>query len=439
ATHTFTPTATHTFTPTATHTFTPTATNTLTPTASQTFTPTATNTPDDGQGGGVAFLATTTTAPTQQPPPTSTRVSEVLSETQPPPTGPPPDGDANVSGTGGFEVPGPLGTVRTPGQLSTDWDVVGTNILLAVVLLLVLLWSSSLLNDVMNENSGELHSFFGRVAAPFQRSFGLIGSIGAGLPAGLGALVSPALVLIASALIYTVANPDVGLNEGTFVLFGAFFIGIAVTTYVYEGGEALVMHRAFNVPAGVRVVPFAIGVAAFFVLISRVVDFPAPVMYGFIAAATVFGSAELDHRQAGIAITVPAVILLALSLGSWSLVGPLRDAARDSDSWVAHVPSETAAALFVGGIEGLLFTMIPLSFSDGAKIYRWHRAVWLPLFAIPAFLFAWVVLNPQAAALDALLQGRVLFIVCIVAAYGASAVLTWVYFHYRERASTFRA
>jgi hypothetical protein len=201
---------------------------------------------------------------------------------------------------------------------------------------------------------------------------------------------------------------------------------------VYEGGEAFVTHRAFHVPAGVRVVPFAILIATFFVSISRLINFPAPVMYGFIAAGTVLGATELDRRQAGIAITVPAVLLLVLSLGSWALVGPLRDAAGDSDSWIAYVPAETAAAFFVGGIEGLLFTMIPLSFSDGAKIYRWKRAVWFPLFAIPAFLFAWVVLNPQAAAFDALLEGRVLLIVSIVAAYAVAAFATWAYFNFRE-------
>lgn len=454
ATPTFTSTSTPTATPTNTPTFTSTPTRTPTHTPTRTPTPTFTDTPPPPtatdtpvalappdtatpeQGGGGAAAFAPASPPTQQPTPTPTRVSAVLGSTQPTNEPPPPDGGANVvGGAGSFELADPLGALHTPGQLSTNWKVIGTNLLLAIILLLTLLWSSTLFNDTMSEHAREVEGVVAGITAPFRRLFGFVGSIGDGLPAGFGGFIAPVLMLIASALIYTLSNPHVGANEGTLVLFAAFFIGIAITTYVYEGGEALVTHRAFQVPAAVRVVPFAIGIAAFFVLVSRAVNFPAPVMYGFIASATVLGGAQLDHRQSGVAIAVPAVLLLGLSVGAWALVGPLRDAAGDSSGWAAHVPSETAAALFVGSIEGLLFTMIPLNFSDGGKVYRWRRIVWLPLFGIPAFLFSWVVLNPQAVALDALLQGRVLFIVCIVATYAASVFVTWAYFHFRSNAT----
>ena len=340
---------------------------------------------------------------------------------------------AKVAGAGGgFSLPETTGDLRTPGQLSTKLSVISTNLLLAIVLLIVLLWSSTLFNDTMSEHVGDIEGFIARVTAPFHRLFGFLRSIGGNLPGGSGGFIAPVLMLITAAVIYTLAEPNVGFNKPTLVLFAAFVIGIGITTYVYEGGEAIITHRAFNVPAVVRVVPFAVAIAAGFVLVSRLIDFPAPIVYGFIAAATVLGAAKLDDRQSGIAVALPATILLGLGLGAWALVGPLRDAAGDSDNWAAHVPSETAAAFFVGSIEGLLFTMVPLRFSDGGKIYRWHRLVWLPLFAIPAFLFSWVVLNPQAAAFDALLTGRVVFVVCLVAIYAAAVFAIWAYFHYRH-------
>jgi hypothetical protein len=304
--------------------------------------------------------------------------------------------------------------------------VILTNLLLAIILLIILLWSSSMFNDTMSENQAAIEGAINKLTSPFRRLLALIETLGG----GAGGQISPLLILVASALVYSLADPDVGLNQPTMVLFLSFAIGIALTTYIYEGGEAIVTHRAFDVPAGVRVVPFAVAIAAAFVVLSRLINFPAPVMYGFIAAAVVLGSAELDTRQTGIAIAVPAVLLLALSLGAWAVVAPLRDATADSGSWYSHVPSETAAALFVGSIEGLLFTMIPLRFSDGGKIFRWQKTVWFPLFAIPAFLFSWVILNPEAAALDALLQGRVLFVVGAVAAYAATCLAVWAYFHY---------
>lgn len=436
ATSTNTPTATSTATrtptatPTRTRTPTPTRTHTATPTRTFTPTDTATSTPSGGFGGAASGQP----SPTPQPPEptaTSTPLSEVLGGTNPTPNGPSGGGDgsgARTTGGESFDLPRTTGSLRTAGQLSTDGKVILTNLLLAIILLIILLWSSSMFNDTMSENQDAIEGAIKKLTSPARRLLAFL----EGLGGGAGGIIAPLLMLLGSALIYCLADPGVGLNESTLVLFAAFIVGIALTTYVYEGGEAIVTHRAFAVPAGVRVVPFAIAIAAAFVVLSRLIDFPAPVMYGFIAAAVVLGSGELDTRQAGIAITVPATLLLLLSLGAWALVGPLRDAAGDSGDWYAHVPSETAAALFAGAIEGLLFTMIPLRFSDGGKIYRWQKAVWFPLFAIPAFLFTWVILNPQAAELDALLQGRVLFIVGVVLAYAAACLSIWAYFHYQQ-------
>ena len=102
-------------------------------------------------------------------------------------------------------------------------------------------------------------------------------------------------------------------------------------------------------------------------------------------------------------------------------------------NWWSHVPSEAAAAIFVGGIEGLLFVLLPLRFTDGEKIFRWYRWLWFPLFGVAAFLFCWVVLNPQAKAFDAVLEGRVIFIACLVGIYAILATGFWAYFWQRHR------
>jgi hypothetical protein len=77
--------------------------------------------------------------------------------------------------------------------------------------------------------------------------------------------------------------------------------------------------------------------------------------------------------------------------------------------------------------------MIPLAFTDGSKIFQWYRLLWFPLFFIPAFIFAWAILNPEAAALESLLEGRVLFALALVALYIAAALIPWAYFAWRPR------
>ena len=72
--------------------------------------------------------------------------------------------------------------------------------------------------------------------------------------------------------------------------------------------------------------------------------------------------------------------------------------------------------------------MIPLTFTDGIKVFHWQKVVWFVLFLVPAFLFAWVILNPEAEAFSALVQGRVALAFGVAIAYSAMTFGVWLYF-----------
>jgi hypothetical protein len=235
-------------------------------------------------------------------------------------------------------------------------------------------------------------------------------------------------MLLATGFIYSFNDSGVGLNTNTVLLFFSLVIGVGITTVVYEGGQALVMQRRYHVQASMDVVPFALGIAAFFVILSRLVNFQAPILYGFVAAASILRAADVEEEQEGFAVAVPSFILLALSLVAWALLGPLRDLSSNSELWVAHLPDEVAAIVFAGGVEGLVFAMIPIAFTDGIKVFHWQKLVWLVLFGLPTFLFAWVILNPEAQAFGALLEGRVAMVFGLVIAYSILTVGVWAYF-----------
>jgi hypothetical protein len=46
-------------------------------------------------------------------------------------------------------------------------------------------------------------------------------------------------------------------------------------------------------------------------------------------------------------------------------------------------------------------------------------------------MFCWIILNPYAEALDAVLQRRMVFVCSMVAAYAIFAFAFWGYFRYR--------
>lgn len=359
----------------------------------------------------------------------------------------PPGGGSNAGGAAGGEhlyhvygggyISGPeprtAGSVLSFNDISHNPKVIGTNILLAIILLIILLIGSTVFNNTLDDHRVEMQALGMRLMSPFRALFAGRQSAGAtGGSSLLTAVVGPLLVLGVTCLIYSFNESGFGLNGKTAAFFSSLVISVGVMTYVGEGGEALITRHRFQTPAGIRLYPVAILLAGGFVLLSRLTSFQAPIMYGFVATATVLAAAEMEHRHSAQAVAIPAVLLLAVSLAAWALLVPLRHHGASSAHWWAHLPSDSAALIFAGGIEGLLFTMIPIRFNDGAKIFRWYKLIWLPLFAIPAFLFSWVILNPQAQGFDAAIHGRVIFAVSLVAAFTLVTCLVWAYFNFRD-------
>jgi hypothetical protein len=327
---------------------------------------------------------------------------------------------------GGDPRPETTAGILSVDQLPTDARSLGTNLVLAAIMILILLFASSLFNDTISENRVQFDRFFDRITAPFQ-------FVQQSLTSGAGQIVGSLVMLLLTGLIYTFNEPDVGFSDESLLLFFSLVIGIGILTYVYEGGQALVTSRRFQVPSTVRLFPAALAIAGVFVLISRLVDFQVPILFGFVASAVILTGHELDRHQSALSVFVPAIALLVVSLGAWLLLPLLRGVTDANDAWWAYLPSEVAAILFAGGIEGLLFTMIPLQFTDGAKIWGWRRLVWLPLFSVPAFLFCWAILNPEAKELGALADGHIIAAMAMIGLYALAAIATWGFFFVRHR------
>jgi hypothetical protein len=351
---------------------------------------------------------------------------------------PPSGGDNNGSNTTGGGGAGrePLTTRSVLGvdQVSHNWKVILTNLLLAIILLVILFTSSAVFNETISEHRALLQGWLQRTVGPLVALAGGVSEAWSSRRGLFGLLLErllgPMLVLGLAALIYTFGNSGMGWNSQTALLYVSMILTMAIMTYLSEGGEALITHRRYGVSAAVRLYPFALIIAIVFTLLTRVINFQAPVMFGFIATATALTTVGLEEREGATAVLVPSLALLALSVGCWFAIDPLRDAVHSSNWW-ASLPSATASLIFVGGIEGLLFVMIPLSFTDGSKLFKWYRPFWLLIVVISAFFFSWAILNPAAVAFDIFLERRVLFVVSSVAAYATLALLVWAYFKAR--------
>ncbi|MCH7578890.1 MAG: hypothetical protein IIB22_01450 [Chloroflexi bacterium] len=403
-----------------------------------TNTPAPGETPDDSE----PTPATGTPEGTPDATPSPTLTSEVLGVTTPGASSgdgaapdnvrQPPAADAAAA-----VRPDTTSAVMRMGDVSTDPRVIATNIILAIILLCILLGASALFNDTIDLNRDELERRLDWFMTPFHM-------IGAGInwvagtihiPERVQRILAPMGILLLIGAVYSFNEP-VGFDERGLLLFLSLIISIGVLTYIFEGGMAIMSRDRYHVPSGVKIFPLAILIALGFVLISRIVNFEAPIMFGFVAVATALAVSRLSDEQEAATAAIPTAILLIAALIAWALIGPLRDAASDSSAWYASLPSETAALIFAGGVEGVLFAMIPVQFSDGYPIWRSLRWVWLGLSLTAAFVFSWVILNPAATEFDALIEGRVLTAIGLVSAYAIVVIAIWAYFSFRSRSGT---
>ena len=274
------------------------------------------------------------------------------------------------------------------------------------------------------------HEAYNDAAAPFAVFLGATtsffeGSVGRWAMART--IIPPLLTLALAAAIYGLEEPGAGLNNRSLVLFLSYLGVFALVTYSYEGTQLLLSKR-YGVPAAVRVFPIGVAVSLLAVSLTRVTGFQPGLMYGFIAAHTLASGAHLTEEQEGKQVLFPALALLAACLIAWVLAGPFRHLAEDHSGWWAAVPEGIAVGLFVTGLEGLFFQMIPIHFMDGHKLLRWNKPAWLAFSLISGFLFWEVLLNEDQQSISAVEQTKSIVALGVIAACLLATMTLWLFF-----------
>lgn len=310
-------------------------------------------------------------------------------------------------------------------QVATDAGTIATNLALAGVTLWVL-FSSVLLNQVLQEHRTEIDDRTSRFTRPLRRLFGEATQAGA-----LRRILEPVFILALTGAIYGLLDPGFGFNRPSAVLFLSVILGVGVVTYACSGIEALMTRRTFGVAAAVRPYPASLAIAAASVAISRTIGLQPGVIYGFVASCAIIGSGSIDERRQGRVTIFPVVTAIFLSIAAWVLIEPLRANASVSSSFLGQVGIAAGIIVFIGGLEGVAFNMIPLSVTDGGKLFRWRRSVWASVALLAGFLFWHVLLNTDRRFFDALRQAESLAVLALFLLYTGLSFGLWAYFRWR--------
>lgn len=306
-------------------------------------------------------------------------------------------------GGGNGSRPDIVRSVPRPGDLSGDLGIILTNIVLGGLTLVLMLLTAEIFNQTLEENEDDIKDWFGRISGPLKGVFGVFGDLARLITDGRGfaGIFAPIVLLALAALLYGLEEPGYGINEQSLVIFTSFLAAFAVLTYVYDGGQ-LLMTNSYGVPGSIRLFPAGIFVALFCIAVTRLLGFQPGLIYGFIAAHTLVAGSVLTRDQEGRQILFPALVLLTVCAAAFLLVGPARDLATDHDSLWASLPEGAAVGIFVGGLEGMFFQMVPIKWMDGHRLWTWSKLVWLGVAGITAFLFWHVLLNAERQSFDTL-------------------------------------
>jgi hypothetical protein len=314
-------------------------------------------------------------------------------------------------------------SVPLPSEVDFSAKVVSTNVALALGLALAFGFLSTLFNNTLKENEDELRGWLSPLTARISVKRQPVGGEVRRRPWWF-----TLVLLVITTLIYAFLDFTFAFNAQGMMFLLSLFISVAITTYVYEGLQAFLGIRLYGLQGYMRAFPVAALIAIGCVILTRLVRFQPGYLFGFVAAYVLVSGEDFDEEattgQGAVLVLVPAVVMLAVSIVAWLLSGPLAG---------VNLLRSLLVTTFVSGLEGVLFSLVPLSFLDGEVLFRGNRVAWLGGFAFAAYWFFQILLNPRSGYLDAFTQNNVVVTLILLALCGVITGAFWLFFRLRGR------
>jgi hypothetical protein len=238
-----------------------------------------------------------------------------------------------------------------------------------------------------------------------------------------------AIAIAVAALISSFLSPNLGFSETSLATYVGFLVALVVVLISFEV-PAILEHRRVTGEVGrLRVLPWALVVAALFVLVSRVSALQPGYLWGVVLGVVFIRtdtSADEGREQAAGALWTLVVAVVA-----WLALGSVR-ASGGTESTFFNVAAQTAlAAIVVSALEAVAFGLMPFRFMPGLAIYRWNRVIWALLFGASLFAFFHILIGPTSGYLSNLSVPAWFAALGVFAAFGAFTVLFWAWFRFR--------
>jgi hypothetical protein len=319
---------------------------------------------------------------------------------------------AGTSGTGAGPGRAFAASLAQPSEVSSDPVVVVESAILALAIVLLMPFPATLFNSTLEEHYDEVRGWFPRLPLS-------VGSFW-GSWAGVAAFIA------LSALLYAFLDPGFGPTVESAAEVVGLATGIVLTAITFQLPELLA--RRGERGTRLRALPGTILVGLVCVVVSRLTGFLPGYVYGLILGF-VFAS-ELPRIQKARRTAAAGALMLSLAVAAWLVTGMLGETAS-TGSVIGIVVQTVLAAVVVGGLEGVVFGLLPLRFLQGEVLFGWNRLVWGLLFGLGVFAFAHVLINPSSGYLADSSRTPLLTIVALFVGFAIVSVAFWGYFRFR--------
>lgn len=240
--------------------------------------------------------------------------------------------------------------------------------------------------------------------------------------------MSLTIAIAVTALISSFLSPNLGFSEASLATYVGFLVALVVVLVSFEV-PAILEHRRVTGEIGrLKVLPWALIVAALFVLMSRLAALQPGYLWG-VVLGVVFLRTDTS-RDEGREQAAGALWTLIVAVIAWLGLTWVRSSGTDPTFF--NIAAQTAlAAIVVSALEAVAFGMMPFRFMPGVAVYRWNRLVWAVLFGASVFAFFHLLIGPTSGYLSSLTAPAWLAALGVFAAFGIFTVLFWAWFRFR--------
>ncbi len=335
-------------------------------------------------------------------------------------------------------------TIPTPREALLPLKTLAVNGGIAAAVAMLLTFPSQLFNTTLQQNYGDITLWWRKKLRPLRRLRGrslapgdgesALGTLVSSAPAGRASFLEKRWVFAAVFLLGALANAfndgHFGLTLSSLVTFIAvtLSLGIGVSVPVVIG---TIYHtkRHGSAPRKLIAIPAGLALAAVMVVFSRLINFEPGYLYGLVCG--VVFTRELPSNEKGHVAALGILTTLVLSVVSWAIWVPVNAAALRANPFVGVVlADDLLGALFVSGLVGSFFGMIPIKGLPGWTIKQWNVWAWVAGFAITVLGLFQILLRPGIAG-----HGHRPLIVSIIlfVAFGVGSIAMHEHFDRKER------